>query len=119
EPLWCRPVATAGGSDGPAASAESLFPSLGDDLQLVALRPLPVEGDQGGAGQALLSVQNLGPCRRQLCIGPDWAVLERCDGLGQGLADDGSGDHLLLGPWQLGHWTLGRCRQRGAAAQSS
>ncbi|MEA5444168.1 alpha-mannosidase, partial [Cyanobium gracile UHCC 0281] len=110
EPLWCRPVAAAGGS---AAPAETLFPSLGDDLQLVALRPLPADGDQGRARQALLSVQNLGPCRRRLSIGPDWTVLERCDGLGQGLG--GGGDPLQLTPWQLGHWTL----QKVATAQSS
>jgi alpha-mannosidase len=105
EPLWCRPVA-AGASGGSAAPAETFFPVLGDDLQLVALGLLPVEADQEGGGEVLLSVQNLGPCRRHLSIGPDWAVLERCDGLGQRLADNGAGDPLQLGPWQLGHWKL-------------
>ncbi len=112
EPLWCRPVLMAGGSAGPA---ETLFPWLGDDLQLVALRPLPAEGDQGGAAQALLSVQNLGPCRRRPSIGPDWTVLERCDGLGRGLAVADGWDPLQLTPWQLGHWRL----QKVATAQSS
>ncbi len=105
EPLWCRPVA-AGASGGSAAPAETFFPVLGDDLQLVALGPLPVEADQEGGGEVLLSVQNLGPCRRHLSTGPDWAVLERCDGLGQRLAANGAGDPLQLGPWQLGHWKL-------------
>ncbi len=109
EPLWCRPVA-APTSGEPAAT---LLPSLGEDLQLVALRALP--GDREDAGELLLSVQNLGPCRRRLRTGPDWAVLGRCDGLGRGLADDGGGDPLRLNPWQLGHWRL----QRVAAAQSS
>ena len=112
EPLWCRPVAGASGE--PAAPVETLFPALGEDLQLVALRTLSGGGDQEGAGEVLLSVQNLGPCRRRLCIGPAWAVLGRCDGLGRGLAEDG-GDPLLLAPWQLGHWRL----RKGPAAQSS
>ncbi|MCP9859500.1 MULTISPECIES: alpha-mannosidase [unclassified Cyanobium] len=110
EPLWCRPMVAAAASGEPVAPGATFFPALGDDLQLVALRPLPAEGNQAGMGEVLLSVQNLGPCRRRLCTGPDWAVLERCDGLGQGLADDGSGDHLLLSPWQLGHWKLARGR---------
>ena len=114
EPLWCRPLAAAGPSGEPAAPVETLFPALGEDLQLVALRALSGGGDQEGAGEALLSVQNLGPCRRRLCIGPEWAVLGRCDGLGRGLADD-DGDPLRLAPWQLGHWRL----RKGPAAQSS
>ena len=114
EPLWCRPMAAAGPSGEPAAPVETLFPTLGEDLQLVALRALSGGGDREGSGEALLSVQNLGPCRRRLCIGPEWTVLERCDGLGRGLADD-DGDPLRLAPWQLGHWRL----RKGPAAQSS
>jgi len=114
EPLWCRPMAAAGPSGEPAAPVETLFPTLGEDLQLVALRALSGGGDREGSGEALLSVQNLGPCRRRLCIGPEWTVLERCDGLGRGLADD-DGDPLWLAPWQLGHWRL----RKGPAAQSS
>ncbi|MCT0206529.1 alpha-mannosidase, partial [Synechococcus sp. CS-1332] len=114
EPLWCRPV-TAAASGEPAVPGETFFPALGDDLQLVGLGPLPKEGNQQGGGEVLLSVQNLGPCRRRLSAGPGWTVLERCDGLGQRLANGGGGDQLLLAPWQLGHWTL----QKAAAAQSS
>jgi alpha-mannosidase len=114
EPLWCRPMAAAGPSGEPATPVGTLFPALGEDLQLVALRALSGGGDREGSGEALLSVQNLGPCRRRLCIGPEWTVLERCDGLGRGLADD-DGDPLRLAPWQLGHWRL----RKGPAAQSS
>jgi alpha-mannosidase len=114
EPLWCRPMAAAGPSGEPATPVGTLFPALGEDLQLVALRALSGGGDQEGLGEALLSVQNLGPCRRRLCIGLDWTVLGRCDGLGRGLAYD-DGDPLRLAPWQLGHWRL----RRGPAAQSS
>jgi alpha-mannosidase len=127
-----EPAAGAGAEAGGAA--DTLFPSLGEDLQLVALRPLPADasaaGDGAEAGAVLLSVQNLGPCRRRFSAGPEWRVLGRCDGLGQPRAaggsphpDDQGPEPLALGPWQLGHWRLGRelaSRSAGsAAAQSS
>ncbi|MBD2551134.1 alpha-mannosidase [Microcystis elabens FACHB-917] len=131
EPLWCRPLAPPAGADAAAGEpAETLFPSLGEDLQLVALRPLPAEesvSDDGPEpGVVLLSVQNLGPCRRRFSAGPDWTVLGRCDGLGlPGAAADGvmangpEAGPLALGPWQLGHWRLRREPAGSAAAQSS
>ena len=98
EPLWCRPL-------GPQAAADQGWPGLpplAPDLQLVALRP--------GARrtEALLAVQNNGPCRRQLEIGPHWQVLARCDGLEQDLdGDQPDGPALTaLAPWQLGFWRL-------------
>ncbi|MDM7953052.1 MAG: glycoside hydrolase family 38 C-terminal domain-containing protein [Cyanobium sp. CZS 25K] len=120
EPLWCRPLGAAGAAGTSSAVAEPLFPSLGDDLQLVALGPLPLESGEGRGGEVLLSVQNLGPCRRRFSTGPGWELLECCDALGRGLAEVGAEQPLRLGPWQLGHWRL-RCRgpQRSAPAQSS
>jgi alpha-mannosidase len=121
EPLWCRPMVSAAGAGAEAGNqAETLFPSLGEDLQLVALRPLPAEDgtEADGAeadGSVLLSVQNLGPCRRRFSAGPDWNVLGRCDALGQPQGTE----PLALGPWQLGHWRLGRVPAESAAAQSS
>jgi alpha-mannosidase len=136
EPLWCRPmVPSAGAGTEAGETADTLFPSLGEDLQLVALRPLPEaeavaaqaadpEGaDAGGAEAVLLSVQNLGPCRRRFSAGPDWTVLGRCDGLGRPQAA-GEGEDpapnpgpagpepLDLGPWQLGHWRVLSRRDR-------
>ncbi len=108
EPLWCRPVPGEAG-------VETLFPSLGDDLQLVALAPaVPGEPEQG-ADELMLSVENLGPCRRRLVPGADWEQVIPCDGLGRPLSRDGLGDPLAIGPWQLGHWRLKRRR----TAQSS
>jgi alpha-mannosidase len=112
EPLWCRPGV---GLRPEASGGETLFPSLGEDLQLVALRPLePGNGGAGaggaGGGEVLLSVQNLGPCRRRLATGPDWEPVSRCDGLERVLGTDGVSDPLALGPWQLGHWRLRRRR---------
>ncbi|WP_216902075.1 glycoside hydrolase family 38 C-terminal domain-containing protein [Synechococcus sp. CCY 9618] len=105
EPLWCRP---AGGAGPGAGASDTLFPSLGEDLQLVALRPLQEGSAVAGSAEVLLSVQNLGPCRRRLAPGPDWVALSRCDGLGEDLGKGELSDLLVLGPWQLGHWRLGR-----------
>jgi len=92
EPLWCRPL-------GPGAASDQglpVLPPLAPDLQLVALRPAATPGE------ALLAVQNNGPCRRQLALGSHWQVLARCDGLGRDL-----GPALpALAPWQLGFWRL-------------
>ena len=129
EPLWCRPMASGAGAEAGGA-AETLFPCLCEDLQLVALRPLPAEAsatdDGPQAGAVLLSVQNLGPCRRRFSAGPEWRVLGPCDALGRPLAaaeeetvsGHGAGQ-LALGPWQLGHWRLRRAPEGSAAAQSS
>jgi alpha-mannosidase len=112
EPLWCRPLepGAAGDQGWPG------LPPLAPDLQLVALRPA------ARPGEALLAVQNNGPCRRQLALGPHWQVLARCDGLERDLDRDGlaatpatndpirdrpDGSALTaLAPWQLGFWRL-------------
>jgi alpha-mannosidase len=112
EPLWCRPLKpdAAGDQGWPG------LPPLAPDLQLVALRPA------ARPGEALLAVQNHGPCRRQLALGPHWQVLARCDGLERDLGHDGTGDNgadadqpgvrangsalTALAPWQLGFWRL-------------
>ena len=98
EPLWCRPL-------GPQAAADQGWPGLpplAPDLQLVALRPA------ARRTEALLAVQNNGPCRRQLEMGPHWQVLARCDGLERDLdGDQPDGPALTaLAPWQLGFWRL-------------
>jgi alpha-mannosidase len=112
EPLWRRPL-------GPMAAGDQGWPGLpplAPDLQLVALRPA------ARPGEALLAVQNHGPCQRQLVLGPNWQVLARCDGLEQDLDRDGPAavpatkDAIrdqpdvpaltALAPWQLGFWRL-------------
>jgi alpha-mannosidase len=101
EPLWCRPL-------GPLAAGDQGWPGLpplAPDLQLVALRPA------ARRGEALLAVQNNGPCRRQLDLGPHWQVLARCDGLERDLERDQPNGPALtaltaLAPWQLGFWRL-------------
>jgi alpha-mannosidase len=103
EPLWCRPL-------GPGSMGEQgwpYMPPLAPDLQLVALGPTATPGE------ALLAVQNNGPCRRQLALGPQWQVLARCDGLGQDLDLDRPDSTLTaLAPWQLGFWRV-RINPRG------
>ena len=98
EPLWCRPVAVA------PAPIEAL-PSLGPDLQLLALR---AETTAVAQGSAVISVQNLSPQRRWLQLGPCWTVLERVDGLGQPLDGQTSGPDVLtrLDPWACGFWRV-------------
>jgi alpha-mannosidase len=112
EPLWCRPLEPGAGGD----QGWPGLPPLAPDLQLVALRPA------ARPGEALLAVQNHGPCRRQLALGPHWQVLARCDGLERDLDRDGTADNgadadqpgvqangsalTALAPWQLGFWRL-------------
>ena len=96
------------------------LPPLAADLQLVSLRPAATPGE------ALLAVQNLGPCRRQLNLGPHWLVLARCDGLEHDPGEGAPGGHcdddgdqrtglMAIGPWQLAFWRVAinpRGRQR-------
>jgi alpha-mannosidase len=112
EPLWCRPLEPGAGGD----QGWPGLPPLAPDLQLVALRPA------ARPGEALFAVQNNGPCRRQLALGPHWQVLARCDGLERELDRDRTGDNradgdqpgvqangpalTALAPWQLGFWRL-------------
>jgi len=116
EPLWCRPLAAGASGDQQWPG----LPPLAPDLQLVCLRPAATRGE------ALLAVQNNGPCRRQLALGPHWQVLARCDGLERDLEGDQT-DYIpagknppieqnrvqpngpgltALAPWQLGFWRL-------------
>jgi alpha-mannosidase len=121
EPLWCRPLKPGAADDRGWPG----LPPLAPDLQLVALRPA------ARPSEALLAVQNHGPCRRQLALGPHWQVLARCDGLERDLDRDGTVDNetaaapatkdpirdqpgvqangsalTALAPWQLGFWRL-------------
>jgi alpha-mannosidase len=112
EPLWCRPLGTGAAGDQRWPG----LPPLAPDLQLVALRPA------ASRGEALLAVQNNGPCRRQLTLGPHWQVLARCDGLERDLDRDGPAATLTtkspirdqpdgsaltaLAPWRLGFWRV-------------
>jgi alpha-mannosidase len=110
EPLWCRPIPPEGfgasGQPGDAGLTAPLFLALPEDLQLIGLRPSEI------SGTVILTVQNLGPCRRRLPLPPGWRLLERLDGLDRHLPD-GARDPLVLAPWQLGFWRL------AAADQSS
>jgi alpha-mannosidase len=119
EPLWCRPerCATPTGGSAPgdsgaaaeSAAVVSLFPCLADDLQLISLRARGPGGEDeryGGEGtELLLTLQNLGPCRRRLTLPPHWRLLARVDGLGRPETLD-SDEALELRPWQLGFWRL-------------
>jgi alpha-mannosidase len=120
EPLWARPErpGPAGASSAEGVAPEgfgtslSLLPPLPDDLQLVGLRRCrgENEGESDSAGRratVILTVQNLGPCRRQLALPAGWRLVGRVDGLERPLAICG-GDPLALGPWQLGFWRLAR-----------
>jgi len=129
EPLWCRPLGSGAGGDPEALAPNEpggtpdlghqpwpALPPLAPDLQLVALRPAATPGE------ALLAVQNNGPCRRQLALGPHWQLLARCDGLERPaetpsmkdrVGDQPSGPALTaLAPWQLGFWRV-RVSPRG------
>lgn len=90
EPLWRRPVPTT-------ALAAAGLPSLGGQLQLLALRPCETQ-----PGTAVISVQNTSPLRQRLDLGPNWRLLQRLDGLDQPLPELDS----ELGPWATGFWRL-------------
>ncbi|MFN7677988.1 MAG: alpha-mannosidase [Cyanobacteriota bacterium] len=118
EPLWLRPQSF------PGPDAEPMLPSQEADVQVVGLERLA-----GQPGEVVLTVHNLGPCRRRLVVGPDWRVLGPLDGLhnplagGTGQPDgDGGGDAIEVGnqeqttaalpPWSLSFWHL-RINRRG------
>ncbi len=111
EPLWCHPAGPDQGIDW------TPFPSQQEDLQLVALRPAP-----DGSGEVIVSVQNAGPCRRELALAEAWQLVGRLDGLDQpletrrkGAGTEGTAaDRLQLAPWELGFWRL-RARERSMA----
>ena len=110
EPIWLRPsTSTHQPSEAAAGNALRPFPALGDDQRLVDLRPC-----DDGSGDVWLTVQNEGPCRRGLKLGPNWRVIARCDGLDQGMTmaagaeatEPLEGTFQDLGPWQLGFFRL-------------
>jgi alpha-mannosidase len=106
EPLWIRPAPEPHGAA--AADPRSWFPPLAADLRLVGLRPL-----EDGSGDVVLTLQNLGPCRRRLELSGGWCLRGRLDGLDQPLETGGNAakfldDPLLIRPWQLAFWRLGR-----------
>ncbi len=99
QPLWCRPWRPA-----VAASAWPGFPAQHGDLELLALRQA-----EGCRRDVLVTLQNLGPCRRRLELNHCWQFVERLDGLDQPLPQPPDGtDPLVLGPWGIGFWRLRR-----------
>jgi alpha-mannosidase len=106
EPLWCRPLQPqASGPAQPQPTRQGMvqLPALDPSLQLLGLRPA------GDGKSALISIQNLSPCRRRLELGPLWSVLERLDGLDQPCRGPGLGAEppsLALQPWALGFWRI-------------
>jgi alpha-mannosidase len=107
EPLWLRP-----GARTDAAAAMPTLPSQEPDVQLVGLQRAA-----GGAGESLLTVQNLGPCRRRLRLGRHGQVVGQLDGLhqpiaplnaGNGEASRGEGQESepVLAPWSLTFWRV-------------
>jgi alpha-mannosidase len=106
EPLWLRPRARPGSL--PALAA---LPSQEPDVQVVGLQQAPGEG-----GESVLSVQNLGPCRRRLRLGDHGEVVRQLDGLHEPLAPphmgragappDEKGPEPVLAPWSLTFWQV-------------
>ena len=107
EPVWLRPRAKPG-----AAAALPALPSQEPDVQVVGFQRVAADSAAG-----LLTVQNLGPCRRRLRLGDHWRLVAQCDGLHQKLAaklpGDGDGpeeqtDRIadVLEPWSLTFWSV-------------
>jgi alpha-mannosidase len=111
EPLWLRPGARPG-----SAAAMPAPPSQEPDVQVVGLQRAA-----GNASESILTVQNLGPCRRRLRLGERGKVLRQLDGLHQPLPSpgsgagpesaergdaDGNGREPVLAPWSLTVWSV-------------
>ncbi|MFN9643967.1 MAG: alpha-mannosidase [Cyanobacteriota bacterium] len=106
EPLWLRPQARPG-----FPSALASLPSQEPDVLVVGLQRAPGEGDE-----SVLSVQNLGPCRRWLRLGDRGQVVRQLEGLHDPLAPTNSGGDgailggeqrgVLLPPWSLTFWQV-------------
>jgi alpha-mannosidase len=106
EPLWIRP-----GLLGTSVEPWPQLPSQEPDVQMLGLQR-PVEG----GSDVVLTIHNLGPCRRRLRLGDQWQLLQELDGLHDPLnpeADD-TGPNSLgeLAPWSLSVWRL-RVSRRG------
>lgn len=106
EPLWMRP-----GLLGTPGEAWPPLPSQEEDVQVVGLQRLARDG-----ADVVLTLHNLGPCRRRLRLGDPWQVVEELDGLHEPLnpgADDAGREGLVeLDPWSLSFWRL-RVSRRG------
>lgn len=99
EPLWIRPWGGAGATFGELP----LFPSQEADVQLLGLKP-----SGAGSAEVILTVQNLGPARRQLRLGDRWQVVHQLDGLHRTVLTQ----QPELAPWALSFWRL-RLSPRG------
>jgi alpha-mannosidase len=111
EPLWLRPGARPG-----SAAAMPALPSQEPDVQVVGLQRAA-----GNASESILTVQNLGPCRRRLRLGERGQVVRQLEGLHQPLPSpgsgagpesaergdaDGNGREPVLAPWSLTVWSV-------------
>ncbi len=103
DPLWLRPWA----GSSPAMAA---LPSQEPDVQVVGLQQAA-----WGGGACVLSVQNLGPCRRRLRLGDQGEVVRQRDGLHDPIdpMDVGASGNsaarqsdAVLAPWSLTFWEV-------------
>ena len=96
------------GSELGSASVSSVFSVASShpagEFGAAAARVGQALAAQPWGSELVLSVQNEGPCRRRLELGAGWQVLERLDGLDRPWA--GTGDSLLVRPWQLAFWRI-------------
>ncbi|MFN9055731.1 MAG: glycoside hydrolase family 38 C-terminal domain-containing protein, partial [Cyanobacteriota bacterium] len=115
EPLWLRPW-----SADPSLERPEL-PSQEPDVQVIGLQRCAK-----GSEEVIVTLQNLGPCRRRLRLGRSWELVSQLDGLHQrvSLVDpperEGNVGGALhpgeLSPWSLTFWRLRfnrRDHQRG------
>ena len=91
EPLWLRPCSAPGLENPPG------LPSQEPDVQVLGLQTLG-----GGSTDVVLTLQNLGPVRRQLILGKEWQLVGQLDGL----RHDIGGQDPSLAPWSLSFWRL-------------
>ncbi len=116
EPIWLQPAPTSLQSTG--RSLWRPFPALPADLRLVGLRAW-ADGEWGaeGGGDVVVAIQNEGPCRRLLELGPLWQPQARLNGLDDRTERSADGEQgRWLRPWELGFWRLSG---RGCVDQSS
>ncbi|MEB3334124.1 MAG: glycoside hydrolase family 38 C-terminal domain-containing protein [Cyanobacteriota bacterium] len=109
EPLWIRP-----GSLMTSARPWPTLPSQEPDVQVIGMQRLAE-----GTSDVVLTLHNLGPCRRRLRLTDPWTVVQELDGLHHPVQRvDREISRAFLGelaPWSLSFWRLGvsrRGRQR-------